>query len=323
MASILDELLNHSDPILAYRALVDIAGRSPDSRESILARQNIPASQRIQSMLAGRAAGGQLPHHPYQKWLGAHWVLYLLAEWGYPPGDTNLIPLREQELDWLFSDAHKKNIRLIEGRTRRCASQEGNALFSLLALGLADERCDELARRLVAWQWPDGGWNCDRRPAASHSSFHESLIPLRALSLHARLTGNAASRQSAQRAAEMFLSRHLFWRLTNGQLIDPHFLELHYPFFWHYDVLFGLTVMAEGGWITDSRCSEALDWLESRRLPDGGLPADARWYTLTERDVSGRSAVEWGSVSKTKSNPFVSLIALSVLRAAGRDSAEK
>jgi hypothetical protein len=323
MASILDELLNHPDPILAYRALVDIAGCSPDSRESILARQNIPASQRIQSMLAGRAAGGQLPHHPYQKWLGAHWVLYLLAEWGYPPGDANLIPLREQELDWLFSDAHKKNIRLIDGRTRRCASQEGNALFSLLALGLADERCDELARRLVAWQWPDGGWNCDRRPAASHSSFHEWLIPLRALSLHARLTGNAASRQSAQRAAEMFLSRHLFRRLTNGQLIDRHFLELHYPFFWHYDVLFGLKVMAEGGWITDSRCSEALDWLESRRLPDGGLPADARWYTVTERDVSGRSAVEWGSVSKTKSNPFVSLIALSILRAAGKDSAEK
>lgn len=323
MASILDELLNFTDPILTYRALVDIVGRSPDSRESILARQIIPASQRIQTLLADRAPDGQLDRHPYQKWLGAHWVLYLLAEWGYPPGDANLIPLREQELDWLLSDAHKKNIRLIDGRTRRCASQEGNALFSLLALGLADERCDELARRLVAWQWPDGGWNCDRRPAASHSSFHESLIPLRALSLHARLTGNAASRQSAQRAAEMFLSRHLFRRLTNGQLIDPHFLELHYPFFWHYDVLFGLKVMAEVGWITDSRCSEALDWLETRRLPEGGLPADARWYTLTKRDVSGRSAVEWGPVSKTKSNPFVTLIALSILRAAGRDSAEK
>lgn len=320
MPLIMDELLNHPDPILAYRVLVDIGGHSPESRESILARQNIPSSQRIQTMLAGRNPDGQLRHHPYQKWLGAHWVLYLLAEWGYPPGDANLIPLREQELDWLFSDAHKKNIRLIDGRTRRCTSQEGNALFSLLTLGLADERCDELARRLVAWQWPDGGWNCDKHPGASHSSFHESLIPLRALSLHAHLTGNAASRQSAQRAAEMFLSRRLFRRLTNGQVIDPHFLELHYPFYWHYDVLFGLKVMTEGGWITDSRCSEALDWLESRRLPDGGLPADARWYTVTERDVSGRSSVEWGPVSKTKSNAFVSMMALAVLRTAGRVS---
>ena len=118
----------------------------------------------------------------------------------------------------------------------------------------------------------------------------------------------------------MFLSRRLFRRLTNGLLIDPHFLELHYPFYWHYDVLFGLKVMAEGGWITDSRCSEALDWLESRRLPDGGLPANPRWYTVTERDVSGRSSIEWGPVSKTRSNVFVSLMALSVLRAAGRDS---
>lgn len=321
MASILDELLNFHDPILTYRALVDIGGHSPDARESILARQNIPASQRVQNMLADRAPNGQVNHHPYHKWLGTHWVLYLLAEWGYPPGDTNLIPLREQELNWLFSDAHKKNIRLINERTRRCTSQEGNALFSLLTLGLADERCDELARRLVAWQWPDGGWNCDKHPEASHSSFHESLIPLRALSLHARLTGNAASRQSAQQAAEMFLSRRLFRRLTNGQVIDPHFLELHYPFYWHYDVLFGLKVMAEGGWITDPRCSEALDWLESRRLPDGGLPADGRWYIVTERDVSGRSSIEWGPVSKTRSNAFVSLMALAVLRAAGKDSA--
>jgi hypothetical protein len=320
MASILDELVNFPDPILKYRALVDVGGYSPDACESIQARQNIPNSQRVQTMLADRAPDGQLPRHPYQKWLGTHWVLYLLAEWGYPTGDTNLIPLREQELDWLFSDAHKKNIRLINGRTRRCTSQEGNALFSLLTLGLADERCDELACRLVSWQWPDGGWNCDKNPMASHSSFHESLIPLRALSLHARLTGNPASRQSAQHAAEMFLSRRLFRRLTNGLLIDPHFLELHYPFYWHYDVLFGLKVMAEGGWITDSRCSEALDWLESRRLPDGGLPANPRWYTVTERDVSGRSSIEWGPVSKTRSNVFVSLMALSVLRAAGRDS---
>ncbi len=58
---------------------------------------------------------------------------------------------------------------------------------------LADERTEELASRLVAWQWPDGGWNCDKNPQASHSSFHESLIPLRGLALHGRMTGNQQS----------------------------------------------------------------------------------------------------------------------------------
>lgn len=321
MPAIPDELIQFPDPILKYRLLVDVMGISPHGPQAEIAQQELRSSPRIQSMLADRDPEGHLlPLNVYDKWLGAHWVLYLLAEWGYPPGDSTLLPLREQELDWLFSAAHKKNIRLIDGRIRRCASQEGNALFSLLTLGIADERCDELAQRLATWQWPDCGWNCDKHPAASHSSFHESLIPLRALSLHSRLTGNGESRQAAERAADVFLSRRLFRRRSNGQVIDPHFLELHYPFFWHYDVLFGLKVMAEGGWLSDPRCAEALDWLESRRLAEGGFPADARWYTVTDREVSGRSSVDWGIVSKNKPNPFVTVMALSILRTAGRFS---
>ena len=40
-----------------------------------------------------------------------------------------------------------------------------------------NERCDELALRLAEWQWPDGGWNCDKRPEVVISSFMETLIP--------------------------------------------------------------------------------------------------------------------------------------------------
>ncbi|GAP15052.1 hypothetical protein LARV_02832 [Longilinea arvoryzae] len=318
MLSAEKEPIYASDPVLKFTWVVKVRGASPQSDQVRQARQEIPTSPRVQAMLAGRDEQGRLPFHPYQKWLGAHWVLALLAEWGYPAGDDTLFPLREQELAWLLSPTHQKNIRHIAGLTRRCASQEGNALYALLTLGLADERCDELAHRLVAWQWPDGGWNCDKHPRASHSSFHESLIPLRALALHARLTGNADSQNSAERAAEIFLSRRLFRRLKDGSVIDPHFLELHYPFYWHYDVLFGLLVMAECGWIHDPRCKEALDWLESRRLPDGNFPADARWYTVTQREVSGRSATDWGVTSAKVHNPFVSVLAHFVLKASGR-----
>jgi len=46
-------------------------------------------------------------------------------------------------------------------------------------------------------------------PEAVHSSFMESLIPLRGLALHARLTGNQQSREAAERAAEVFVLRHV------------------------------------------------------------------------------------------------------------------
>ena len=75
---------------------------------------------------------------------------------------------------------------MINGRVRRCASQEGNCIFYSLALGLADERTEELVARLIKWQWEDGGWNCDKRPEAAISSFNETLIPLRGLAWYAK-----------------------------------------------------------------------------------------------------------------------------------------
>jgi hypothetical protein len=245
-------------------------------------------------------------------------VLADLADMGYPPGDESLLPLREQIYAWLFGAKHQKQIKTIEGRTRRCASQEGNALYYLLALGLADERCDELARRLVAWQWPDGGWNCDPNPAARHSSFMESLIPLRGLALHARISGNSDSRTAAARAAEIFLKRYLFRRRSDGGVIHDDFVRLHYPCYWHYDILFGLKVLAEAGFVKDARCNQALDLLESKRLADGGFPAEKAYYRVSDKPVSGRSLVSWGGTSKRRLNEFVTVDALTVLRAAGR-----
>jgi len=229
-----------------------------------------------------------------------------------------LIPLRERVYQWLFGQSHQKSIRMINGRVRRCASQEGNALYYLLALGLADERTDELAARLVQWQWPDGGWNCDKNPDAHYSSFMESLIPLRGLALHGRITGNKQSQQAAEHAAEIFLKRHLYKRESDGRIIKNDFVQLHYPCYWHYDILFGLKVMAEAGFIHDERCQDALDLLETKRLPEGGFPAEKKYYRETDKQVSGRSLVSWGGTSQRHMNEFVTADVLTVFKAAGR-----
>jgi hypothetical protein len=191
---------------------------------------------------------------------------------------------------------------------------EGNAAFALMSLGLADERTEELLRRLVGWQWPDGGWNCDKHPEAHISSFHESLIPLRALALHARLSGAESSKQAAARAAELFLRRELFKRLADGSVISEDFIRLHYPCYWHYDLLFALKVMSEAGFLADPRCNAGLDLLESKQLPGGGFRAEGKFYRMALHASSGTSRVNWGTVGPGKMNEFVSADALLVLQ---------
>jgi len=268
--------------------------------------------------LCDRNPDGRIPYHPYDKWFGAHWVLSILADLGYPEGDKTLKPMQEQCYRVWLSKEHEKYIRTINGRVRRCASQEGNCIYYSLALGLADERTEELAARLIKWQWDDGGWNCDKNPEASKSSFHETLIPLRGLARYAKLSGDPKAERAVARAGEVFLKRYLYKRSSDGKIMDKNFITLHYPSYWHYDILFGLKVMVEAGLIEDPRCAEALDLLESKQLPDGGFPAEDRYYRVDDKKLSGHSHVDWGGTSKLRMNPFVTLDALMVLKQAGR-----
>ena len=311
MDGLISQLLESPEVSVRWQTQVRILGKAPDAALA----EAVRSSPRVQTLLAACEQGG---YHVYQKWCGAHWVLAALADLGYPWGDERLMPLREQVCGWLLSRQHDSQIRVIAGRVRRCASQESNALFSLLRLGLADERCEQLAARLISWQWPDGGWNCDKRAPVTRSSFHETLLPLRALNCYAGISGDPAAQRAVERAAEVFLSRRLFRRLQDGAVMEADFLRLHYPAYWHYEVLSGLVAMTEAGLIGDPRCTEALDWLESRQLAAGGFPADARYYRVTRRQVSGGSPVDWGPADGKQRNDFVSVSALYVLRAAGR-----
>jgi hypothetical protein len=306
-------LLQHDDPAVRYKLRRGLEGETRATRRL---QQEIRRSQRVAQLLSDRMSDGRLPHHPYVKWVGAHWTLAVLADLGYPPGDRDLMPLVDQVYEWLDSPRHARTIKTINGRVRRCASQEANLLHSVLRLGLADERAESLAQRLLLWQWPDGGWNCDRRPQAVHSSFMESLIPMRALHLYGHMAGDRAATGGARQAGEIFLKRDLYRQRSTGKVIDPDFLRLHYPCYWHYDILFGLKVMHECGLLDDERCAGAVSILAGKRLADGGFPAEGKYYRLGSRPVSQSSLVDWGGVNRRRHNPFVSAEALTVLKAA-------
>ena len=335
---VIDTLLDSDEPSIRWKVLVRVLGEDPHATNTRELHNEIRVSPRVKALLARSERGSAQEPKVYAKYRGAHWVLAALAEIDYPPRDESLLPMCHEVLrHWLSPSFYKEfesksavpkhrsveGVPIIRGRHRRCASQQGNTLYSLTALDLAEEGRQCLAERLLHWQWPDGGWNCDRNPKADTSSFMETLLPMRGLAAYGELTGDRRMREAALRASEVFLSRRLFKRRSDGRVIHPNFRMLHYPLYWHYDVLGGLKAMAEMGLVKDMRCGDALDLLERKELPSGGWPAEGRFYTLAATSdpdsVHGsHERVDWGGSGKSRMNEWVTVDALFVLRAAGR-----
>jgi hypothetical protein len=335
-APIIDSLLRSDEPSIRHNVMVRVLDEDPHSKKIKTLQEEIRNSPRAKALIAGRDKRRVREAHVYAKWRGAHWTLAMLAEIGYPGGDESLLSMRDQVLDrWLDSSFYMEfesnsagrkrdpGVPKIRGRYRRCGSQQGNALYSITRLGLADKRSDALAERLMHWQWPDGGWNCDRNPSADTSSFNESLHPMLGLAAHADRTGDKAARKAALKAAEIFLCRRLYKRRTDGTIVSPHWLRAKYPRYWHYDFLGGLVAMAELGLIKDPRCADALDLLEKKELSTGGWPAQGIFYRVSPKlDWSSPhgsiSLVPWGAPNPRRMNEWVTANALYALKAADR-----
>lgn len=248
--------------------------------------------------------------HPYRKWHGAFWRLVSLVDLGVEPGNPDAIAAAEQTLEWLCSPRRLATIhrRKIDGRVRRCASQDGRALQACLRVGLrGDRRLDILAESLVETQWPDGGWNCDVRPKAAHSSFNETWGPILGLAEY-------GAHESAKRGAEFLLRHRVVFSERTGAVAHPVFLKLHYPPYWHYDVLVGLQTLASSIGLGDARTGHALDALEAKRRADGTWRCEGKWWKRPGSKGSNVEVVDWTPFA----NDLLTERALTVLRDGGR-----
>jgi hypothetical protein len=176
----------------------------------------------------------------------------------------------------------------------------------------------KLADSLVEWQWPDGGWNCDRRPEADHSSVNESLSTLWGLVEYQRATEDREFLKRIDRVSEFLLQHHLFRSDHTGDIIHPSMVKLHYPLYWHCDILQELMILTRAGKLNDPRTREALDIVEKKRGPDGLWHADDYYWNMRRKPlaktkplVSNVEVVDWG---RKGPNRMITLNALRVLR---------
>ncbi len=313
---VIDWLLEEDNPSVAFLTLVHLLDYSPDSPKAKKARKNITSSFFINSLFKGQRADGGFGCHPYDKWMGAHWRLRSAVDLAIPEKEKRAVAAINGVLHWLTGPEHAKNIRLIDGRIRRCGSQEGNALGVCSLLGLAGKpEVKYLAESLISWQWPDGGWNCDKMPGAHHSSFYESVIPMWGLLQYHCATGDNESLTAAMKTAEFILRHRLFLSDKSGEVINPRWLEIRYPHYWHYDILQGLTVLLESAKLGDPRCSKAIDFLAQKCGPDGRWKADGyHWRPVTTKGRY-RDPINWW---RREPNKMITLNALRILKDSGR-----
>jgi hypothetical protein len=261
------------------------------------------------------------PVHPYAKWTGVHWRLLALAEIGADPGEPEVARVAasgfDRVVDWVSGTSRLRASRAVDGRVRQCASMDGNAAFAAIRLGLAaDPRVAAIVRRLADWQWPDGGWNCDKRPEAMHSSFNESLAPLRALAAYAR-TGSdpdavSSAASAAASAAAFFLEHHVDRSHRTGELAHPSIERLAWPPYWHYDRLQGLRGLREAGHAGDPRTAVAREALRAAADDDGRWSPDRRLWKRPGLPGSNVESLAWTREGERR---MLTVLALEELRA--------
>jgi hypothetical protein len=100
-------------------------------------------------------------------------------------------------------------------------------------------------------------------------------------------------------------------------------VELHFPLYWHCDILQELTILSRAGKLDDPRTKEALDIVEKKRDPEGLWHAEDYYWNVRRKPVSESKllvsntveVVDWGRRSPNK---MITLNALRTLKAADR-----
>ena len=223
-----------SDPAIRWQVLRDL---TMESAEMVAAeRQRVAAEGWGARLLALQGSDGKWSGDNFPaRWASTFYALLLLMDMGLDPTSEQAqraINLVRRKVTW---GQEFGNSPFFEGEVEPCINGRVLALGSYF--GFASTR---LVDRLLSEQLEDGGWNCEA-PPSRRSSFHTTICVLEGLLAYEKASGaNLAVTDARLRAQEYLLARHLFRRLSTGEVIDRSWLRFSYPPTWHYDVLRGL-----------------------------------------------------------------------------------
>lgn len=287
-ASVIRWLLE-GDPAIRWQAMRDLTD-APDDGVA-LERSRVAREGWGRALLARQAPEGWWDAND-PGWMIAMDALALLREMGLDPSSDEArraiarvkANLRFEALD---------NRPYFDGETEPCING------AILAFGsYFGERCEGIVDRLLEEQLADGGWNCEA-PPSTRSSFHSTIRVLEGLLEFERRWGAATTVTDARKKAEEYvLERHMFRRLSTGEIIDRSWTRFAFPTMWHYDILRGLEYFRSTGSGPDERMAEAIVVVEARRHQNGRWPMN---YLHADRlgfpmEVEAGRASRWNTL---------------------------
>ena len=259
---VIDWLLD-SDPAIRWQVMRDLT--DAPAAEVAAERSRIVHEGWGAQILAAQDADGRWGGGTFiPRWIGTSDTLPLLYLFGIDP-DADAVRRAIAPIHEAARWDYDPDLRFWEGEVEPCIN--GRTVTVGAYFGQDVQR---IVDRLLSEQMADGGWNCDPRASGRRSSFHESLPPAWGLHEYWLATGATWAKEAAARAAELFLSHRLFRSLSDGEVIDRRWLALHYPPYWHYDVLQALLILSRLGKAGDPRAGDALELLVARVLAREG-----------------------------------------------------
>jgi hypothetical protein len=304
-----------TNPIIRYKLARYVLGTDPETSEMVRLRESIKRTPIAEGLLKDLAASDPADR------LGIT-TIYLtfryLADIDYPPGDRSLVPYRDHVYRWLRKLEREYDGPLfIRDKHRVHGSFHANAVYASIVLGIANDETDELAANLLRYQWPGGGWNCNKLPRTKGPTIVHTAYGLRGLVAYQSRKKSKAFTQAIEAAAEVLLERRVFLKRSNGKPLRPVFTKLSYPYPRLYDFMAGLHILTRSGHVKDARCEQALDLLVSKLVDGEGWAAERKLFSHVRGNEDFTHA-EWEKETLGKANSFLTVDALEILKAAGR-----
>jgi hypothetical protein len=340
LAELVDWLSEPENPSVRYLTLRHLLDKAEDEPAVQAARSAIAQSRPVNRVMARQTSAGCWgdPESPYlHKYKASYWTLMVLGylhvsreNGGVQKAVEHL--LRFQQPCGGFAESGQAGARReyeIVARRRRAGAKNlpgedafvpdyihqmtlscltGNVAAALLRLEYAD---DPTIWRAIDWlvriQNADGGWLCPYWKAHikdTHSCFYGTICPLEAFAEIPAEKRSPEVQEAVSRGVE-FLLMHRLYKADHHDfaVINPNWLKLAFPWFYRYDILRGLWVLARLGF-RDERMDDALEALREKQTIDG------RW--VLESTPSGRMLASFGK--KGEPNKWITLHALWVLK---------
>jgi hypothetical protein len=255
-----------SDPSIRWQVMGDLT-KEPDKLVAA-ERQRVATEGWGAQLLALQGPDGNWEGDSFpEKWASTFYALLLLKDMGLDPASEQArraIGLVRDRVTW---GPYHGNSPFFEGEVEPCINGRVVGLGAYFG-----EASDRLVDRLLGEQLEDGGWNCEA-PPSQRSSFHTTICVLEGLLAYEKAKGASPAVSDARlRGQEYLLERHMFRKLSTGEVIDRNWLRFSFPPTWHYDVLRGLDYLRSAKVEPDERVVEAIDLVAKKRRQNGRWP---------------------------------------------------